>query len=412
MPSRLLTATLAIALVGASLAPLDRASASPIPFVQNPDTPAAPVGRLVLEPVWRHGGLDDEEAFFGVIGGVSVDRDGTVLLADVQLVTVHRIAPDGELLPPVGRQGEGPGEVTRLGGVLPLADGTIGMVQLMPGQVMKVTPDDQPAGNLVVRWPEAGGRLMLQDLQQGGDALIAAGRRMTRGDSGPEIDQWIASLGPDGELAQMYYRDRTSRDFASGTVRESDFDWPGAGRWTATPDGLVILAPARNEYRLQVCGADGVVREFGRRFESRPRTGEEIAKVRSRFERRGPGRGGGRPVDLAIEVLPLAADIVGLHARPDGELWVQTSRSHLDQPAGVMLTYDVFDAAGNFTRQIAVECEGVAPRDALYPLAGDSFVLVKGHADAMAAMRGSETPDLSAEDVALEIVGLRPVTEP
>jgi hypothetical protein len=252
---------------------------------------------------------------------------------------------------------------------------------------------------------------MLQELRAAGDQLVAAGRRMTRGDQGPIVDQWIASLDQSGELSHFHYRHQITRNFNAGTFSEADMDWPGAGRWTATVDGKVIMAPERNAYRLQVLGPAGVEREFGRPFESRRRTAQEVAAVESRFQRPGGGGGrggGGRPADLADEVLPFEADILALHARPDGQLWVQTSRSHLDQPAGVMLSYDIFDAEGNFTGQLAVACEGVAPRDALFPLHDGSFVLVRGHADALAAMRGAETADASADDLALEVVGLRP----
>jgi hypothetical protein len=366
---------------------------------------------LTLQPTWRHGGLDDDEAFFGVINGVAAGPDGHVYLSDAQLMTVHVVAPDGALLSSLGRQGEGPGEVTRLGGVLPLADGTIGLVQLMPGQVVKVSPEGLPAGTVLPRWPEAGGRVMLQELRSAGGQLVAAGRRMTRGEQGPIVDQWIASLDATGELSHFFFRDQVARSFASGTIKEADLDWPGAGRWATTADGKVILAPERNAYRLQVLGPAGVEREFGRPFESRRRTAQEVALVESRFQRMsgGGGRGGGgRPANLAVEVLPHEADILAIHTRPDGQVWVQTSRSHLDQPAGVMLAYDVFDAGGNFTGQIAVACEGVAPRDALFPLQDGSFVLVIGHADALAAMRGAETADTSAADLALEVVGLRP----
>ncbi len=370
---------------------------------------AAATDTLTLEPTWRHGGLDDDQAFFGVINAAASGPDGRVYLADTQLMTVHVVAPDGALLEPLGRQGEGPGEVTRLGGVLPLADGTVGLVQLMPGQVVKVSGDGLPAGTVVPRWTEAGGRLMLQELRSAGGRLVAAGRRMTRGDQGPIVDQWIADLGDDGELAHFFYRDRIARNLAGGTFSEADMDWPGAGRWATTGDGKVILAPERYEYRLQIIGPDGVEREFGRPFESRRRSDAELAAVESRFQRfGGGGRGGRRPPNVTVEVLPLEPDILALYPRPNGDLWVRTSRSGLDQPAGVMLTYDVFDAGGNFTGQLAVACEGVATRDALFPLDDGTFVLVIGHAEALAAMRGAESADQSADDVALEVVGLRP----
>jgi len=377
--------------------------------VTNPANPAGGVDTLTLQPMWRHGGLDDEQAFFGVINGAAVGPQGEVYLADSQLMTVHVVSPDGELLESLGRQGEGPGEVTRLGGVLPMPDGTVGLVQLMPGQVVKVEAGGGPAGTLIPLWPEEGGRIMLQELREAGGHLVASGRRMTRGEQGPMIVQWIAGLAPDGALTRFYYRHETGRNFASGVIRESDTDWPGEGRWTVTPDGEVIVAPERTEYRLDVVGIHGVERSFGREFVTRRRTAQEKATIEGRFSRFRRGRHGGRPGGITVEVMPDAADIEALFPRPGGEIWVHHSRSHLDQPAGVMLTYDVFDAEGNFTRQLAVECEGVAPRDLLVPLSDGSFVLIIGHADALAAMRGVENNDAEADnDIVLEVVGLKP----
>lgn len=377
--------------------------------VQNPETPADGVQILRLEPVWRHGGLDDDEAFFGVISHAALGHGGHIYLADSQLMTIHVVSPDGELLPPLGRQGEGPGEVTRLGGVTVMPDGTVGLVQLMPGQVVKVDTGGLPAGTLIPAWDEAGGRLMLQEMQVAGASLVASGRRMTRGDQGPIIVQWIAGIAADGTLAPFYYRHETGRDFTSGVLREADTDWPGAGRWAVTHDGRVLVAPERTEYRLDVLGIDGVELSFGREYTTRPRTDQEKATVEARFNRFRRGRGGNRPQELTVEVMPDAADIEQIVPRPDGEVWIRTSRSHLDQPRGAMLTYDVFDSGGNFKRQLAVECEGVAPRDLLIPLADGSFVLIKGHADALAAMRGMESDDATADDdIALEVVGLRP----
>ncbi len=398
---------LLLLMLAATLAPAGDRS-----VVENPAQPRSPAVRVDLEPQWRHGGLDDDEAFFGVIDAVAGAPDGRVYLADAQLMTVHVVSADGELLESLGRQGEGPGEVTRLGGVVPLQDGAVGLVQLMPGQVVKIDAQGLPAGAVVPRWTEAGGRLMLQDLRVAdGGRLVAAGRRMTRGDKGPQIDQWIARLAPDGELSHFFYHEHFSRDMSSGVIREADMDWPGAGRWTVRPDGRVVMVPERNVYRLQVLGEGGVELEFGRDFVSRKRTPAEVAGAESRFQRVRRGRRGGGPSVLSAEVLPLAPDILALYPRPGGELWVQTSRSHVVQPDGVMLTYDVFDEAGNFTRQVSVACEGVAPRDALHPLPDGRFVLIIGHADALAAMRGAENAE-PADDIALEVVGFRPTAQP
>ncbi len=167
-----LLVALAIPTIVAAVPPI-----TPI-LITNEAAPRDGVETLVLEPVWRLGGDDDDDVFFGVIDAVSLDGDGNVLLADVQLMQINVVAPDGELTAVLGRQGEGPGEVTRLGGVLPLADGTVGMVQLMPGRVVKVDPAGLPAGDIVPRWLDEGGRLMLADIRMADDRLVAAGRRM------------------------------------------------------------------------------------------------------------------------------------------------------------------------------------------------------------------------------------------
>ena len=385
------------------------------PEVANDAEPLTGGERLVLEPVWRLGGGDDDDVFFGVIDAVARDQDGDILLADIQLMQINVVSRAGELTAVLGRQGEGPGEVTRLGGVVPLPDGTVGLVQLMPGRVVKVDHGGMPAGEVVPRWSTEGGRLMLADLQLAGDRLVAAGRRMTRREEVFLMDLWIAELTADGSVGTIYFHQQLERDLRSGTISELDTDWAGDGRWTATADGRVIVAPERDVYRLEMYGPDGLERVVTRKFTTRNRTEQEKDAVRSRLSRFQRGRHGRGMANMEVEVADTAPAIVQLHAMPDGEVWVLTSRGDRDQPAGVMLTYDVIDSAGNFTRQIAVACEGVADRDALFPLGGGDFVLVKGHAGAVAAMRGAETEnaETDVDDAApLEIVGLRAVAQP
>jgi hypothetical protein len=406
--------------VAALVTALLAASAGAIPpnlQVDNPAEPAAGVQTLRLEPVWRLGG-EDEDVFFGVIDAAAVDRDGNVLLADIQLMQINVVSPDGEIIGVLGRQGEGPGEVTRLGGVLPLPDGNVGMVQLMPGRVVKVDGEGLPAGEIVPRWKEDGGRLMLADLKVAGDRLVAAGRRMTRRDETFTMDLWIAELAADGEVGRTFYGDQRQRDFRGGAVSELDGDWAGQGRWTATADGRVVVAPARDEYRLEMYGTDGLERTVTRAFTTRRRTEAEKDAVRERFSRFRGGRGGrgggggGRPADLQVEVMDTEPAIAELHAMPGGEVWVRTSRSDQEQAEGVMLTYDVIDTGGNFARQVSVACEGLAARDRLIPLGDDLFILVLRHADAVAAMRGAavdDDADLLEDGEPLEVIGLRVV---
>ena len=74
-----------------------------------------------------------------------------------------------------------------------------------------------------------------------------------------------------------------------------------------------------------------------------------------------------------------------------------------------MLTYDVFDRAGHFIKQVAVECEGHGTNDALFFVGGDHVVLIKGYLDALAAQfgRGTSFSDDDEEHTVPEVVCYR-----
>jgi hypothetical protein len=53
-----------------------------------------------------------------------------------------------------------------------------------------------------------------------------------------------------------------------------------------------------------------------------------------------------------------------------------------------MITYDVFDPAGNFVKQVAVACEGDGEEDGLFFFGSDRALLVKGLVDAAISLQG------------------------
>ena len=61
----------------------------------------------------------------------------------------------------------------------------------------------------------------------------------------------------------------------------------------------------------------------------------------------------------------------------DNRLWVAHSRSGVDQPEGVLLTYDVFDSDGAFNEQVEIRCPGDPAEDRLFLLPGGDAVLVR-----------------------------------
>ena len=86
-----------------------------------------------------------------------------------------------------------------------------------------------------------------------------------------------------------------------------------------------------------------------------------------------------------------------------------TGRGTREQQDGIHSTWDVFDAVGEFTGQVAFACEGRGEKDALFLPGHGLAVLVKEHTDARLALRGGGTEGEEAEEESspLEVICYR-----
>jgi hypothetical protein len=165
------------------------------------------------------------------------------------------------------------------------------------------------------------------------------------------------------------------------------------------------VAPARNDYRIDVYGADGTLEKtIGRTYESIPRTPAELERTRELMT---PRRGRNRNA-FNVVVEPTERDIQALRVDRQGQIWVLPSSGLKDQPAGIHSTWDVFDYRGHFLRQVSFACEGDGGQDALFFPGGGLAILVREHRDAMFAFRGrgaagdEDEPD--ADALPLEVI--------
>ena len=400
MPRLLLPACCALALAAAPV----RARAD-APVVENPAAPVA--GRVTVElvPEWTLGGEDDPDNFFGIVGEVFADDAGNVYLVDNQLAEVQVFAPDGRWLRTLGRRGDGPGEVRNLRTALLMPDGSVGLVQAFPGQVVTVSQEGVPGTTMTPGRtdPTAGGFMALNTGLARGGTLAFAGSKMQRRDDTALRTNYIATYDADGAPEATIVSKQLETGMGDTRISEADEDFATL-RWTVGPDGLVYVAPGRNGYRIDVHAPDGtLVRSFGRAYEPVVRTAAEKEQVGDTLQ---PWRRRNRDA-LQFDVLDTEPDIVRLHVREGGEVWVLTSRGERPDAPGVMAVYDVFDPRGGFVRQAAMACDGDARSDALFPVGPDRWILVRGHAEALRSLFGMMGGGGDAPDVLLEIVSLR-----
>ena len=362
-----------------------------VTYVKNGAEPASGVTELELNELWRAGGADDEEVFFGVITQVESDADGNLYLLDTQLSQVMVFDAEGEMTGTLSRQGEGPGEVNIPADMCFMPDGSLGLMQSFPGKVVKVSLDDSPMGNLVPGGgPAAGGFLLLRDINASGDNLVSCGEmiRPNEAQTGQNRTAFLSAFDAEGNKTVTFLEHTREWDFASGQFTWSEVDeyFVHYRKWDTGPDGRVYAAPNRENYEIHVWNADGTLdRIIERECPRWVRTDEENARIDAAMEnlKRQFGQ-----IPVTTEVSEYSEAVSSLFVTPDNELWVLTSHGILGLDEGVLNVYDVFDADGDFDRQVKVMCEGDSLQDAMMFTRDGRVVVVTGFMDAVQALQG------------------------
>jgi len=378
--------------------------------VKNGNTPRDGVQTLQLAEQWRIGGESDD-VFFGVISRVLADQEGNIYLLDSQLSEVQVFSPTGEYLKTLSREGDGPGEVRNPNDLIFMPDGTLGLVQQFPGKIIKVDLEGNPAGEFSPGGgdPTAGGFVALADAKSGGGNLVLGGVNITVDTAAGAQDRncYVASFAEDGS-EKVRYQELTYRwEFPNVTLAEWEmlFIWR---RWVVDHQGRVLIPPVRDAYTINVYNPDGSLnRVIEREFTSFKRSADEPSVTQTIMEaiQRQVQRQGISQAKAQIE--ETEADIASIHVATDGSIWVLNSRGSRDQPAGIMVTYDVFDPEGHFTKQVQVACEGDGVRDGLFFLENEQVIQVTGFADAVLAQMGggdAEESETDVEPTPMEIV--------
>ncbi len=366
-----------------------------VPHVHNGTEPSEGISTLQLREVWRIGG-DDEETFFGVIMQVQTDSEGNLYLLDQQLSQVFVYSPDGQLLRTLSRAGEGPGEVRRPEDLVLLPDGTVGIVQNSPGKVVRITRDDVPVDSVTISSgdPAAGGFYILHAGKSRGGQLVLGGVRVRQGD-GPAKQKrtdFVSTFDLAGNELVCYHKSEYVFDFENFHFSEPEIIPWFQRRCDLDDDGFLYAAPERDAYSISVFAQDGsLVRVIDREYKHLRRTPHQKQELIDLFS----AELRQLPFEFEIEVGDYEPDIAwiqnGLRVAPDGTLWVLSSRGTIEQPAGIMQTYDIFDRDGHYARQVQVACEGDGQRDYLFFSGTQRIILVTGFIDALRAALGGGT---------------------
>jgi hypothetical protein len=382
MGTRAALAALAL-LLAASGAPAGEVTKDGVLYVENGAEPQNGRRTVQLVERWRAGG-DDGEDFFGLISQCIVGDDGSVYLLDTRLSEVAVYAPDGERTGTLSREGEGPGETRMPASIMFMPDGSLGILQIFPGRIVKVGLDDTPQGVIEFGDKTAGGFLQLLDCMAQGDRLVVSGTEIKQNPPSGQIrTAFVAACDTEGKEVVRFTEIERVLDFSSFNWIEDEQHQLDFRKTVVGKDGRVYVAPHRNEYRIDVYAKDGGLdRVITRQYEHRRRTAEEIERLEAQREAQFSRLPGAKWTTSQTE-----PDIGALRLGPDGNLWVECSRGGVEQPEGVFYTWDVFDPDGRFIEQVSAACRGDGEDDMMIWTA-DGAVQVTGFMSSVRMLQG------------------------
>ena len=374
-----------------------------VKHVKNPAKAMESAMTVTLDENWRLGGDDEDGEIFGVISRVLSDSEGNVYILDSQLSEVKIYDADGNFLNTIGREGEGPGEFRNPSDMFFTPDGSVAVMQMMPGRIIKLTTEGDPAGELPLPKDETSGQApFLLGGNSGGANTILAGWTQTFDAGKYEMVRFLASINGSGEEVARYHAETRALDFAQVVFDEEIWDTFDR-RWATNSAGTHVYACVEHfPYKINVWNADGSLAHIiEREYKRHSRSKEDMERVEAIYEgftRRVPG-------NSEYKIYDTNKDIQAIYPRNDGSLWVLTSRGMHERPDGSIGTFDVFNRDGHFVREVTLMGEGDPNQDSFLFVDNRLYVLT-GFLEAAMAAQGGGGDGEEAEDLEAEPMGI------
>jgi hypothetical protein len=338
-------------------------------IIHNPATPAEGEVELELKPLFSLGGEStDPNQLFGMVDEILVDDQYNSYLLDRQLNEIKIFDAKGEYLRTIGRKGEGPGEFNQPNTFFFLPKDRIGVSQMMPARIAVL--DEQGQGHDDFPIPGDTGFTFVTQVRSEGNRVVMKEIVSSLGKGDAHTTIRLLGLDPKGKQLVIYGEQSKPLETSGGGVRLNLSDIGLARQWAIGSNGLVYLTNGFTGYRIEVHGPDGKIeRVIEREYEPLPYSKKEMEWRRKDAEEQ--ERSG---LSVEVEVPENKPDIEGLFVRPNGELWVRTSRSVGED--GGMGSFDVYDARGHFQYQVRPQLAFDDDKDG-FVLTGDRLYRIK-----------------------------------
>lgn len=367
---------------------------------------------IQLEELWRIGGEDDEDILLGMVAIGVLDEQGNVYLLDSQLSQVLVINPNGEQTGTLGREGEGPGEMTQPSGLFLNNQKQIGISQGFPGKIILLNMDGTPGGTVAVNQDtENGGFAFVGTALKRGDHLVVMHGKGTFDMETGQINTrtLLTAIDEQGKELAGFAEHNQVRDMSKQVFDEAA-NYSELSVW-ALGDNSVFTVPSRENYRINMKRMDGeTTRVINRPFQARKRSDEDKDDLTSGMDM----VINGTRIELEKHILDHDQAILSMDVATDGRLFIQNCyQAAKHWPEGTAKKYDIIDSKGIFVEELTLEFPGFdTKQDALLFLDGEHFLYLKGFEGAAKTMRSafgmqSDEEDETDEVEPLEIIFCR-----
>lgn len=370
-----------------------------VPQVLNPETPAETV-RIELEELWERGGEDDD-MFFGRLGNLVEDDEGTLYVLDSQLSEIHVFSQGGELLRTIGREGEGPGEFMQAFDMYLGPDGLLGLVRTFPGRIYRIGRDGSPADNFPLT--EAGGFQIVHVARSNGERVLVSGALQTRDGARQLENSYLKAFDPEGNEILHLCGVETETRFGGMQFDEKVFR-NFTRRWALADDGRVAVSMEFDDYAIHIHGPDGALERVIRRPEHKglKRDGDQKRRLQELFD----GITRWNP-NSTFAVSKTHAAVTSMWFRENGDLWVLADRGTWARDEGVFASLDEYDRDGRYRRRIDLIGEGDPVEDGLFIMGDRVYRVTDLFSAIMAGLGGGEEDEESPDLDPLRLVAYR-----
>ncbi|MBU0612660.1 hypothetical protein KKB10_01465 [Patescibacteria group bacterium] len=348
------------------------------------------VKNLELEELWHIGGENDNDVLLEFVR--SVVRDGeNIYILDTKAARVHHYKLNGEFVTIYDIAGTGPGQCDNAHTLLFLGDGKFGLVQGLPAKIIVSDLNDNPAPTIKFHFPGVDQNTPVAMTAVKGQGNYILGFNEIK-NLGIALSIFKLQDNRHGRL-QAYEVARLFQDnppFTGEIPDEAEIPYySNRDVWDISAEGLLYVAPYRDQYLIHVYRADGsLINKIKGEYNPCLRS-YDLMDYHAHLTS-----------DIHIYVEDSEPAIMGLHII-DGEIWVRSGCSDYQD---VYRQYDVIDSEGQFSHLVNLFYPGTGFKDDLVFLGDGLVAIVKGNSDRLKRGFFLDNPKTSIEEDVVQVI--------